>query len=791
MHFCYKNVKVFVLYFTLVLCPLFHGFSQSKVTLSGYIKDAGSGETLIGAAVVVVELGTGTVANPYGFYSLTLAPGEYTVEYRFVGYQTMKEKISLLANLKKDIELKVAADELEEVVVMAIGEDDRISNLEMGVNRLDVKTLQRLPNLLGEVDVIRSIQLLPGVSTVGEGAAGFNVRGGGVDQNLVLLDEAPVYNASHLFGFFSVFNPDAVKDVKLIKGGIPAQYGGRLSSILDVRMREGNNKRFASEGGIGAIFSRLTLEAPIIKDKASFIVAGRRSYADVLARPFLGDNLSGSQFYFYDLTAKVNYNINEKNRIYLSGYFGRDVFSFGDDIAFNWGNATTSFRWNHLFSDRLFSNVTVFYSNYVYSLGFGDRVRDQFDWNSRIINYSIKPEFTYFLNPRNTLTFGGQTLLYTFEPGNATLLSDGEFNDFSLDKKYALESAIYFGNEQTFSNRFSMQYGFRLSHFLYMGPGDAFTFLDVPPNTRRPVTGAETFRSWEPIQAYIEPEPRVSMRYQLNGNSSLKAGYNRMAQYIHLISNGVAASPLDVWTPSSNNIRPQTANQVSLGYFHNFKNNTFETSVEVYYKNFENLVDYIDGADLLLNRFLEGDLLPGIGRAYGAEFYVKKNGGKVNGWISYTIARSERKIEGINLGEWYPNRFDQAHNLRLIGFWEPGKRWSFSSSFTFLTGTPTTFPTNRFEFQGYIIPHNAEDRRNNVRLPVYHRLDFSATLQGKKKPNKKKEDNWVFSIYNAYGRRNPFAIYFQQNANNPRVTEAERLAVVGAIVPSVSYNFKF
>jgi len=787
--------KLFFLILFLSLSQI--SFSQNKVTLSGYVKDAQNGEAIIGATVYIPSLQKGVISNVYGFYSLSVPAGEYEVEYRFVSYQTITQTVSLNGNLTLDIELKEEEQELDEVVVSAEKQDANITNVEMSVNKLDIDVIKKMPALLGEVDVIRSIQLLPGVSTVGEGATGFNVRGGGVGENLVLLDDAPVYNSSHLFGFFSVFNPDAVSNVKLIKGGIPAQYGGRQSSILDIRMKEGNNKELEVNGGIGVIFSRLAIEAPIIEDKFSFIIAGRRSYIDILARPFLNEDLRDSKFNFYDLTIKTNYIINEKNRIFLSGYLGRDVFAASNVFNSNWGNATTSLRWNSILSDKLFFNLTAFYSNYDYSLKFGNEADNEFTWRSNIVNYSVKPELTFYANPNNTITFGAQGILYDFQPGAARGTSDGAVSDISLDNKYAFEGAVYINNEQTLSDAISLQYGLRWSYFNYMGKGTAYEYAFNPeaPAARKEVISSQEYDQWESIQTYQNFEPRFSIRWQTSPQTSIKASYNRMVQYIHLISNTTASTPLDVWTPSTNNIRPQIADQVALGYFRNFKDNAWESSVEIYYKDYKNIVDYIDNADLLLNEFLEGDLLTGIGRSYGAEFFLKKNSGKLNGWISYTLSRTERQVQGVNNNDWFPNRFDQTHNLNLVAFYDLNERWSFSANFVFITGTPATFPTNRISFQGYTIPHNANDSRNNFRIPPYHRFDISATLQGKKlKRNgnpRKNESYWVFSLYNVYNRRNPFSVVFQPNANNPQVTEAIRFSVVGSIIPSVSYNFKF
>ena len=770
--------------------------AQDKVTVSGYIKDGSNGETLIGATAYVKEIGVGATSNEYGFYSISVEPGNYQLEFAYLGFESQIQSVNLLQNTKIDIELSEGGIDLEEVVVTAEPEDKNVTDIEMSVNKMDIATIQKMPALLGEVEIIRSIQLMPGVTTVGEGATGFNVRGGSIDQNLVLLDEAPVYNSSHLFGFFSVFNPDAVKDVKLYKGGIPPRFGGRLSSILDVRMKEGNNKNLSFQGGIGSIFSRFSIEAPIVKDKSSFIIAGRRSYIDILAKPFLDEDLGETVLNFYDLTLKTNYKFSEKDRVFLSGYIGRDNFGFGEQAGFNWGNGTATLRWNHLFSDRLFFNNTLYYSNYDYKIAFGDDSENAFDWNAGIINYSTKPEFTWFVNPQNIIRFGGQGIYYEFEPGNAIGISEGESQDFSLPEKYAVEAAVYFENELDYKP-LKINYGLRLSFFNYLGKGTSYEYGDAPLGQRRPAINFTEFTDWESIQTHSSLEPRLSVRYQLNDETSVKASYMRTAQYIHLVSNTTASTPVDVWTPSTNNIKPQMADQVALGYFRNFDDNKYEFSTEVYYKNMNNLVDYIDDADLLLNQFLEGDLLEGDGRAYGWEMQLKKNKGKFSGWLSYTLARTERKVEGINDNEWYPSRFDQLHNFSLTGFYDVSDRLTLSTNFAFVTGTPTTFPTSRFEQQGYVIPHNAGTGRNNVRIPDYHRLDIGATLKGKDKPGKKWKGEWVFSVYNLYARRNAFSIFFKPNTderiapNEQVTTEAVRLSVIGSFIPAVTYNFKF
>ncbi|WP_420153570.1 TonB-dependent receptor [Siphonobacter sp.] len=774
-----------------LLLPNARGQSNEKATISGYIKDAANGEGLIGVSVFVKERSTGTTTNTYGFYSITLPKGKYTLVYTYVGYQRQEKQVDLTTqDVKQDLELKDEGVQLQDVVIRSQGEDENVKSVEMSVNKVDIKTIRQMPALLGEVDLVRSIQLLPGVSTVGEGASGFNVRGGDVGQNLILLDEAPVYNASHLFGFFSVFNPDAVKDVKLVKGGIPANYGGRISSILDVRMKEGNSKKEEINAGIGLIFSRLSYERPVFKGKGSFIVAGRRSYADVLAKPFLTGDLKGTIFNFYDLTAKANYQINANNTVYLSGYFGRDNFG-SKQFGFNWGNGTVSGRWNHIFSNRLFLNLTGYYSNYKYSLGTGDDPKDAFQWDSQIKNLSGKADFTYFLTPDNQITFGGQYIHYTSAPGKAFGISAGQRTDISLEGRYGDKSALYVANEQRLGSWVTLQYGLRYSLFRSLAPGDLITYEPTVPGERlEPQLPGRRVESGV-LKTYGNWEPRFSAKIEVSPRSSIKLSYNRMAQYLHLLSNTAASSPLDVWTLSSSNIKPELADQVALGWFQNFKNNAYEFSIEGYYKNLENQIDYVRRSDLLLNRFLEGDLLYGKGRAYGAEFYLKKNQGKLTGWVSYTLARTERQVEGINNNNWFPARFDKTHNLTAVGLYQLNQRWSFSANFAASSGTPATYPTDRFEFDGIAVGDNYFDTRNANRIPWYHRLDLAVTQKIRKKLFGKGEAEWVYSIYNVYGRRNPFSVYGRQNGDNSLQTEAIRFAVLGSLVPSITYNVKF
>ena len=768
--------------------------AQQKFTVSGYVKDIKNGEALIGVTVYKKNSQIGTSTNAYGFYSLTLPKGPDTLVFSFVGYKTIMKSIDLDANQSLSLEMGEEGTELDEVVISSEKEDQNVKSMEMSVAKLDIKQIQKMPALLGEVDIVKSIQLLPGVTTVGEGASGFNVRGGNIDQNLVLMDEAPVYNSSHLFGFFSIFNPDAVKDVKLIKGGIPSQYGGRASSVLDIRMKEGNSKKLEVNGGLGTIFSRLSIEAPIFKDKASFIVAARRSYIDVLAKPFLAQrqpSLKDAQFYFYDLTSKLNWRINEKNTVFASGYLGRDVFGAG--FKFNWGNSTATLRWNHIFNSRLFMNITSFYSNYTYQLGFRDEGNSQkFDWTSNIINYSLKPDFIYYLNSKNTIRFGAQGILYTFKPGKAVITSQGgNESNISLDNQYGIEYAFYLDNEQKLSNRLSLQYGIRWSLFNYTGKGTKYTYRDTIPNESKPLDKVESIAEAQTIKSYNTPEPRLSVNYTINDQSSVKLGFNRMSQYLHIVSNTAASTPLDIYTPVTNNIKPLIADQLTLGYFRNFNENVFETSAEVYYKDLKNQLDYVDNSNLLLNKYLEADLVQGKGRAYGLEMYVKKAKGRLNGWVSYTLSKTERQVRGISNDEWFLSKYDRTHNINTVMIYDLNKQWSFSANFVYQTGTPATFPTAKVEVQGYIIPYNTDNKRNNYRNTPYHRADLGITYNFKKNEKRRYKQTIAISVYNVYNRRNAFSIYFRNNPDYPMNTEAVRYSVVGSIIPAITYNFKY
>ena len=667
----------------------------------------------------------------------------------------------------------------------------------MSVSKLKSETIKKIPVVLGEVDIIKSIQLLPGVTNTGEGSAGFNVRGGAADQNLVLLDEGIIYNTSHLFGFFSVFNADAIKDVKLYKGGIPAQFGGRVSSVLDVRQKDGNSKNFELNGGIGAISSRLSAEGPVFKDKGSFLIAGRASYAHLFLQAANQDNSAS----FYDLNLKTNYNINSKNKLYLSGYFGRDDFNFGANFFSAYGNASGSLRWNHIFNDKLFSNLSLVYSDYDYQLDF---IAFDFDWLSEIINYNIKYDLSYFKSNKLKLNFGLNSIYYDFNPGEINPTSPASsINRLILDPKRALESGIYTSAEYKVSKKLTATFGLRFSNFNRLGGQPLFNYENNQPVVYNEtlgvyeegnVIGVTDFDTNETIERFNNLEPRLAMAYQFNDNTSVKAGYSRTAQYIHLLSNTISVTPLDVWAPSGKFIKPQLSDQYAIGYFRNFKAKTYSLEIEAYYKTVANRIDYVDGSDLIGQNTIETEILNGELRAYGLEFLFKKTKGDFTGWLAYTISRAEQRTPGgaaggpgINNGDWYYAAHDRTHDISLTGSYQFNKKWNFGANIIYQTGRPVTFPDGQFVFEGINVPNFSS--RNESRLTAYHRIDVSATYVPNKKPDNKWKGEWVFGIYNIYNRRNAASIAFGQNRETG-ANEATRTAIFG-IVPSVSYNFKF
>ncbi|MDP5081221.1 MAG: TonB-dependent receptor [Winogradskyella sp.] len=789
-----KNFSVFVVLF--LVFSLFTT-AQEKFTLSGTIIDNQSNETLIGVNIIIPELQTGTVTNEYGFYSITIPKGKYEIQISYLGFTTIVETLELKGDILKNFKLVEATESLDEVVIIDDVERINIKKPQMSVNALSIKTIKDMPVVLGEVDVIKSITLLPGVTNAGEGASGFNVRGGAADQNLILLDEATIFNSSHLFGFFSVFNPDAIKDIKLYKGGIPAKYGGRVSSVLDIYQKEGNSSSFHMNGGIGLISSRLLAEGPIEKDKGSFLFAGRSSYAHLFLPLFNLDNIA----YFYDLNTKLSYRLNDNNSIFLSGYFGRDVFEIADSFENTYGNTVVNFRWNHLFSDKLFSNLSLIYSDYYYGLTL-DFV--EFDWESGIRNFNLKYDFKHYISNNFKLEYGLNSMYYKFNPGEINPTNEGSgINPFKLTDKYAFENAIYLDAEHKLTDKLFISYGARLSTFqrlgqdelnLYEGNNPVVFNQDIGIYEKANPIGTETFDRTDVIESFANIEPRLSLAYQLNDNSSLKASYNRMSQYLHLLSNTSSPTPLDVWAPSGKYIQPQLLDQVAVGYFKTFKNNEFSLEVESFYKTIQNRIDYIDGADLIANDAIEQVILSGEARAYGLEVLFRKNEGRFTGWLAYTLSKSEQRTPGrtefetgINNGEWYNTPFDKTHDISLTGNYELNKKWSFSSNFLFQTGQPATFPNGQYQYNGLIVP--SYEARNSNRLPSYNRLDIAANYNPNPDSTKSFTGEWVFGIYNIYNRRNAANITFRENRMSG-TNEAVRLSIFG-IVPSVSYNFKF
>jgi len=760
-----------------LLFAFFVSSAQETFTVSGEVRDAENGESLIGATVRIGGTTTGTTANAYGYYSLSLPKGSYELIIGYIGYEEKKVAVELNENRKLTVELSTQAIEIETVEITGKSSRENVESVKMSVNDMSIETIKSLPALMGEVDVIKAIQLLPGVQTVGEGNSGFFVRGGAADQNLILLDEAQVFNASHLMGFFSVFNPDAIQGLELYKGGIPARYGGRLSSVLDIRMSEGNSKKWEALGGIGTISSRITAKGPIKKDKGSILVSGRRTYADVFLKLSPNEDLKENKLYFYDLNLKGNYRIDDKNRIFVSGYFGRDVFKFGDFAKFSWGNTTFTGRWNHLFTDRLFSNTTLIVSDFDYQLGATQDVTD-FNWNSSISNYGVKNEYSYFLSPQNTVRFGVHSTLYNFSTGDITI-SEQDSGDiqFNLPKTKGWENAVYLENERDLGARLTLLYGVRYSTFSNLGKATTYGY---DANFR--VTDTTEYGSGELYETNGGFEPRLGLKYALNENSSIKASYNRTRQYIQQATNTTSSSPLDVWFPASENVKPQVSDQIATGYFRNFLDGALEASAEVYYKWGSNAIDFKNHANLFLNPYLEGELRTGKTRAYGLELYLKKSVGKFQGWLSYTLSRSERNITAIQK-EWFPNPYDKRHDISLVGTYALTDRKSFGMTFVYGTGAAITVPTGRFQYRGVTVPVYSD--RNAARMPSYHRLDASYTIE-----TKKGRGSWVFSVYNLYGQKNPYLINFRTREENENETYAE-MVYLFRFIPAVTYNFRF
>ncbi len=748
-------------------------------TISGTVSDITNGESLAGSTILVKEIqGVGVSTNAYGYFSLTLPDGKYTLVVSYLGYKTVEIPVVYSENRQYNIKLSPDAQQLSDFEISAKTKNNNIISTQMGAEKLEVKEISKIPVLFGEADILKTLKLTPGIKSVGEGNGGMYVRGGNNSQNLILMDEATVYNADHLLGFFSTFNSDAIKDIQMFKGTASAEYGGRTSSVLDVKMKEGNNQNYHVGGGIGLISSRLSVEGPIVKDKSSFLISGRRTYADLFLKLSPDELINNNQLYFYDLNMKANYIINDKNRLYLSGYFGRDVFKFQDRFGINWGNSTATLRWNHIWNEKLFSNTSVIYSDFDYNI---DILQDAgFTLKSIIKNWNFKHEFQYYLNNKNTLSFGLNSIYHTIIPGQLELADSSKIQPLTLQKKYALDNALYFSNEWKPFYNLNISYGLRWSVYHLLGPGDFFTYLNGQVNS------TTTYAKGQIVKTYSNIEPRLNIAWILSESNSIKTSYTRNTQHLHLISNSTSTMPTDLWIPSSNNVKPEIGDQLSVGYFRNFKNDRYQLSGEIYYRWMYNQIDLKNGADINANDKIEGELLFGKGRAYGIELLLKKKQGKLTGWIGYTYSRTERLIDGINNNRWYPAKQDIIHDISVVAIYDFNKKWSASASWVFNTGSAVTFPSGKYLINGNIQYYYTE--RNGYRMPDYHRLDIGATRLLKK--TKKFESSLNFSVYNAYGHKNPFSIDFEQDENNPAKTNAV-MTYLFTYVPSVTYNFKF
>jgi len=768
-----------------ILLSLFNGSavlgqSVQRFTLSGTVTDSLSGETLIGASVLVSGAqNTGVSANEYGYYSITLPAGTYAVQCSFIGYRMRSTTVELTANVKLDHALALSSQVLNEVEITAEKKGFDLQRPDIGTERMDMKDVSKLPMIFGERDVLKAIQLLPGVKSAGDGQAGFYVRGGGADQNLVLLDEAPVYNASHLLGFFSTFNANAIKDVQLYKGSMPAQFGGRLASVLDIRMKDGNDRKLGVSGSIGTISSNLTIEGPIKKNKASFIIAARRTYADVFLKLYSDPGIRNNKLYFYDLNAKVNVDAGPKDKLFLSGYFGRDVVGLGTTLGIDWGNATGTARWNHIYAPRWFSNTSFIFSNYNYGVAFKTDAQD-FSITSVVRDLNLTHELSFYPTPGSKWKVGFSSIRHTITPGKVGSSGTSGINAFSIQDQYTWENALFASWDKTVTDRLTMNVGLRASALSVLGKGEFYTF-----DPEGDVTTTSIYGNGQIVKTYVNPEPRLSFSYLTTEFSSVKGSYARMTQNMHLLSNSTSGSPTDRWIGTSNVIKPEIGDQVSGGYFRKLKEGAYELSGEVYYKWMQNQIDYRNGADILVNQYIEGELLFGKGRAYGLEVMARKNTGRLTGWIGYTLSRTERQIEGINNGNWYKARQDRTHDVSIVGTYELTERWSLSALWTYNTGNAVTFPTGKYMVDDQVLFSYTE--RNAGRMPAYHRLDLSATMTRKWK---KHESTWNFSLYNAYGRQNAYTITFQENEHDANRTSAIKTSLF-RWVPSISYGFKF
>ncbi len=767
-------------------------YAQTRYVLSGYVSDSASGEMLSGASVRVDQANVGAVTNTYGYYTLQLPEGNYNVRISYLGYKDKLVHIDLSHSRHINIRLAEGTFHQKEVVITDRQEDENVSSTAVGKVHLPMKRIEKLPALFGEIDVLKALQLLPGVRSGGEGTSGLFIRGGGPGQNLVLLDGAPVYNTGHLFGFFSVFNGDAVKDVTLIKGGMPANYGGRLSSVVDISMKEGNNKEIHGKGGIGLIASRFSLEGPVIKNKASFFVSARRTYIDALVKPFVPKNSSfhGSGYYFYDLNAKVNYIFSDKDRLFLSGYLGRDRFKFvSSDQNFKttipWGNETATLRWNHLFSNRLFVNTELIYNAYNFAFN-GEQQDLLIGMHSGIKDHTFKTSFSYFLNNDHHIKWGGNYTFHKFIPSTVS----GKSNETSFDaanpfKKYAREASLYLLDDWQITKRLQINAGVRWSLFQQVGPYTSYT-----RDAEGTVTDSTVYGKSAKVQSYAGWEPRLIVQYALKHNNSIKASITRNFQYIHLVSSNTTTLPTDLWIPSTSVVRPEKAWQYSLGYYQNFQNNTYETSLAFYFKNMDNQIEFGAGYVPSLED-PQNSLVFGASQAYGAELFIHKQKGRLKGWLGYTLSWVWRQFPDLNEGERYPSRQDRRHNIKIVASYHLNDRWTLAGDFIFQTGNPTTLPEKFYFIEGVL--SQAYAHLNTYRLRPYHRLDLSATYTPKPKPGRAFSHSWTFSIYNAYSRLNPYFIYFDTNGAylQKSLTIQPKKVALFPVIPSVTWNFEF
>lgn len=768
------------------------GWAQEKVTLNGYVRDGANGEELIGVTVYIPQLKAGTTTNAYGFYAITVPAGSYDVQYSFVGFQAQVIPVKLSADLEQNIQLIGESTVMNEVVISDKAIDENIVAVQMSKNTLNINQVKKLPALFGEVDIIKSVQMLPGVISAGEGTSAFFVRGGSADQNLILIDEAPIYDPSHLGGLVSVFNADVIKDSELYKGGIPSRFGGRLSSIMEVRTIDGNNKKLGVSGGIGTMASRVMVEAPLKKEKSSFLVSARMSNIGAYLKAADTDNGVS----FYDLNAKVNWRANNKNRFFVSAYSGRDNITFNQgDVGFGWGNSTGTFRWNHLFNERLFSNTTLIVSRFDYSLEIDDPVQG-FKWTSSIEELSLKNDLSYFINTNTELTFGYHLTGRRFMPAKLEAQGDNSiFESTTFEKMYALDHSFYLSAQQQVSEKITLDYGVRLSIFQNIGPGDVYLYEDPQDNAQVNRTDTVSYGKWETIKAFVNLEPRVGIRYQLAEDQSVKLSYNRMVQNTHLMAAGTIPLPFNTWSPSGYYLKPQIADQIAAGYFRNLDNNKYEAAVEVYYKDVNNVTDFADNAEIQLNTDLSTEYRQGDAWAYGAEFMINKKEGRLTGMLSYTWSKSERKIDDVNAGKEFYASYDRRNVVNMTAAYELNQRWTFGGTFTYSTGRPITIPAGKYEYGSY--NPNYVTERNGYRLPDFHHLDLSATLTPKRNANRRYKGQWVFSIYNVYSRQNAFTVYTRTkqdedgNVLGDGTEKEARLVYLFPIMPFVTYNFKF